>query len=243
MSQDPVGDRFGYILVVGPEDADRDTILAPLHATGLEIAAATEGEIHSHGDWVPPALIILNDSATRDARLASQERLKHHPCLIGVPILIVSREGDIDSFTAAITHGAAAFLVKPVKPQELEQVARRLSGWKGVSDRTERRRRLRRPLILKVTVDIRARRLKVPGQLIDASGGGCRIELAEELLPGELVRVILHGHEETTHVALGADVRWSRADPSGTCVAGLRFTGTTALLAGKLLGFATSGMT
>jgi CheY-like chemotaxis protein len=237
------GSRFGYTLVVGPEDADRDTILAPLHATGLEIAAATEEEIHSHRDWVPPALVVLNDSGSREARTASQARLAQHPALVGVPILVVAQAGDIDSFTSAITQGAAAYLVKPVDPQELEQVARRLSGWKGISDHTERRRRLRRPLILKVTVDIRSRRIKVPGQLVDASGGGCRVELEDELVPGESVRVILHGHEQTTHVALGAEVRWDRRDASGLHLAGLRFTGTTALLAGKLLGFASSGMT
>jgi CheY-like chemotaxis protein len=235
--------RFGYTLVVGPEDTDRDTILAPLHATGLEVAAATEEEIHRHQDWVPPALVVLNDSGGREAHVAALERLRRHPSLVGVPVLIVSREKDIDSFTGAITHGAAAYLVKPVNPQEIEQVARRLSGWKGVSDRTERRRRIRRPLILNVTVDIRPRKMKIPGQLLDASGGGCRVELDEELFVGESVRVILHGHEETTHVALGAEVRWDRREASGRHLAGLRFTGTTALLAGKLLGFASSGMT
>jgi hypothetical protein len=57
------------------------------------------------------------------------------------------------------------------------------------------------------------------------------------------VRIILHGHEDSTHVALGAEVRWHRVAPSGVHVVGVRFTGTTALLAGKLLGFASTGMT
>ena len=96
---------------------------------------------------------------------------------------------------------------------------------------------------MKVDVDIRARKLRVPGQLLDASGSGCRIEVTEELAVGELVRVILHGHEDSTHVALGAEVRWHRVAPTGVHELGVRFTGTTALLAGKLLGFASTGLT
>jgi response regulator RpfG family c-di-GMP phosphodiesterase len=243
MSQASQEPRFGYTLVVGPEDADRQAILSSLHAIGLELAAGTEAEILAAQDWVPPTLVVLNDSGTREERLATQKRLARHPPLMGVPLLIVSPAADIDSFTGSITHGAAAYLVKPVPPGELETVARRLSGWKGVSDRTERRRRVRRPLIMRVTVDIRARKRKVPGQVVDASGGGCRLELHEELQVNEPIRIILHGHEQTTHVALGAEVRWDLRDAAGTHLAGVRFTGTTAMLAGKLLGFASSGMT
>ena len=45
------------------------------------------------------------------------------------------------------------------------------------------------------------------------SGGGCRVELPQPLDPGEHVRVVLHGHESTTHVTLGGDVRWHRPSP------------------------------
>jgi len=237
------GARFGYTLVVGPEDADREAILSVLHATGLELAAGTEAEIHAGHDWIPPQLVVLNDSGDRERRRASQARLQAHPSLRGVPLLVVARDHDIDSYSGAITHGAAAYLVKPVDPKELEEVARRLSGWKGYSDRTERRRRLRRPLLMKVDVEIRAQKRRSPGQLLDASSSGCRVELKEALTTGELVRVVLHGHDDSTHVALGAEVRWDTALSSGLHVVGLRFTGTTALLAGKLLGFAASGLT
>jgi hypothetical protein len=81
------------------------------------------------------------------------------------------------------------------------------------------------------------------GQIVDVSGSGCRIELPEPVGVGDAVRIILQGHEGSTHVALGAEVRWHRQAPDGTHVAGLRFTGTTALLAGKILGFVSSGMT
>jgi CheY-like chemotaxis protein len=171
-------------------------------------------------------------------------RLRLHPALRGVPIVLLAYDADIDSYSDAITKGAAAYLVKPADPDELVAVAKKLCGWMGASDRTEKRRRLRRPLLMKVTIEIRSTRVKVPGQILDVSGQGCRIELAEPLATGETVRVELQGHGGSTHVTLGAEVRWhKKAEEGDLYEAGLKFTGTTALLAGKILGFVSSGMT
>jgi len=223
-------------------DVLRWTAVTILRA-GLQVAVMSEADaLVSHGS-PPPRLLILDDSGHRPERDASLRRLQAHPAFIGVPFVILAYDADIDSFSDAITKGAAAYLVKPVAADELMAVAQRLSGWTGTSDRTEKRRRLRRPLVLKVEVDLRARKLRVPGEMVDVSGSGCRIELAEAVAPAELVRVILQGHEGSTHVALGGEVRWHRVAPSGAHVAGVRFTGTTAMLAGKLLGFVSSGST
>lgn len=237
------GSPPGYALVVGPLSQDRNWIETTLLQGGLRVSLFTEAEVLAAHDFQPPRLLVIDDSGHREERGASLRRLEAHPVLKGVPIMVLAYDADIESFTDAITRGVAAYLVKPVSGQELVLVARRLSGWTGTSEQSERRKRLRRPLIMKVEVDIRARKVRVPGQLVDASGSGCRIELAEELAPGDLVRIILQAHEASTHVALGAEVRWHRVAPDGTHVAGLRFTGTTALLAGKILGFVSSGMT
>jgi response regulator RpfG family c-di-GMP phosphodiesterase len=237
------GPRQGYALIVGPVGPDRDWAAVTLQESGLEVAAATEDEILEHRDWVPPTLVVLDDHATRDERKATQKRLQAHPSFVGVPLLILAYDADIDSYTGALTKGAAGYLIKPVGEEELTTAARKLVDWKQNADRSEKRRRLRRPLLMKVDIDIRARKVRVPGELVDASGAGCRIELKEELKIGDLVRIILHGHEDSTHVALGAEVRWHRVAPTGLHVVGVRFTGTTALLAGKLLGFASTGLT
>ena len=160
-----------------------------------------------------------------------------------MPVAILAYDADIDSYGDAITKGAAAYLIKPVNADELLEVARKLTGWMGASDRTEKRRRLRRPLLMKVEIEVRARKIKVLGQIVDVSGGGCRVELKEPLEVGELLRIELHGHEASTHVTLGAEVRWHRVTEDGSHVGGLKFTGTTALLAGKILGFVSTGMT
>jgi response regulator RpfG family c-di-GMP phosphodiesterase len=217
--------------------------MATLEGAGLEVAAATDQEVGLATDWVPPHLVILDDSGGRDERRVRQAFLLGHPNLQGVPLLVLAYDADIDSYSGAITKGAAAYLVKPVDPEELVISAKRLCGWMGASDHTERRRRLRRPLLMKVDVDIRSRKVRVPGQMLDASGTGCRVEVGEEIAPGELLRVILHAHEDSTHVALGAEVRWHTVGQGGAHLLGLKFTGTTALLAGKILGFASTGST
>jgi response regulator RpfG family c-di-GMP phosphodiesterase len=234
--------RQGYSLVIGPEGADREWAHGVLFAGGLTVAVATEADVLAIPDLTPPNLVVMEDHTTREERMASLRRLQGHPSLQGVPILVLAYDNDIDSFTSAITR-AAAYLVKPLEAEELLSVARRLSGWTGQSETTEKRRRLRRPLLMKVEVVVRSRKLSLAGQMVDASGGGCRVELGEELAPGELVRIILHTRDASTHVALGAEVRWHRLAPPGTHVVGMRFTGTTALLAAKLLGFLSSGLT
>jgi len=235
--------RQGYALIVGPEGPDRDWAALTLQEAGLEVAAATLEAIVAHDDWVPPTLLVLDDHGAREERTAAQKSLQTHRSFVGVPLLILAYDADIDSYTGALTRGAAGYLVKPVGAEELTAAAQKLCDWKRNSDRSEKRRRLRRPLLMKVDIDIRARKVRVAGELVDASGAGCRIELKEPLNAGDLVRIVLHGHDDSTHVALGAEVRWHRETPSGLHVVGVRFTGTTALLAGKLLGFASTGMT
>jgi CheY-like chemotaxis protein len=231
-----------YTLIVGPDGRDRAWVESTLLRGGLDVATATEADVLVSRDLAPPRLLILDDTQPRASRMSTLRRLQAHPPLKGVPLLILSYDSDIDSFTDAITKGAAAYLVKPVGAEELLAVAKRLSGWIGTSDHTERRRRVRRPLLLKVEVHLRATKTTVMGQTVDVSGSGCRIEIPAEVRQGDLLRLVLQGQDSSTHVALGVEVRWSQPSATGW-VAGCRFTGTTALLAGKILGFVSSGMT
>jgi CheY-like chemotaxis protein len=234
---------YQYTLVVGADTPDRAWIEDTLMRGGLEVAAATHEVLANMPDIVPPHLAVLDDASNRAERMANFRSLRAHSALAGVPVVMLAYDADIESFSEAINKGAAAYLTKPVSAEELVGVAHKLSGWLRSSDRTEKRRRLRRPLVMKVEVDIRARKVRVPGQIIDVSGGGCRVEIGEPVEKGDLLRVILHGADDSTHMALGAEVRWALQDANGTWVAGLRFTGTTALLASKVLGFVHTGLT
>lgn len=229
--------------MVGSDTRDRDWVERTLLRGGIEVATATEADVLVAKDLLMPRLVVFDDQSTRESRMATLRRLHAHPSLKGVPVLVLAYEGDVESFTDAITKGVAAYLVKPVAADELIPLAQQLSGWVGMSDRTERRRRVRRPLIMKVEIDVRSRHQKLMGRFVDVSGSGCRIEMPDIVAPGDLLRVVLHSHDASTHVALGVEVRWSLPMEDGGCVAGCRFTGTTALLAGKILGFVSSGLT
>ena len=244
---DPAPDEeeagFQYTLVVGADTPDRAWIEETLMRGGLEVAAASHEDLANMPDIVPPHLAVLDDASNRTERMADFRSLRAHSALAGVPVVMLAYDTDIESFSEAISKGAAAYLTKPASAEELVAVAHKVSGWLRSNDRTEKRRRLRRPLVMKVEVDIRARKVRVPGHLIDVSSSGCRVELAEPVDKGALLRVILHGTDDSTHMALGAEVRWAFQAADGTWVAGLRFTGTTALLASKVLGFVHTGMT
>jgi AmiR/NasT family two-component response regulator len=234
--EDLLGAGYQYTLVVGPDSPDRAWLEGILLRGGLEVAACAEDELLAMPDVVPPRLVFLDDSSTRDERMASFARVRSHAPLAGVPMVVLAYDADIDSFSTAITHGAAAYLVKPVAAEEVVAVAHKISGWLSSGDLTEKRRRLRRPLLLRVDVEVRARGLDVPGQIVDVSGSGCRIELDSVLEKGESVRLTLHGVEGSTELTLGAEVRWERQAPDGSRVAGVKFTGTAAVLASRVLG-------
>jgi CheY-like chemotaxis protein len=225
---------YRYTLVVGPDGADRAFVEGVLLQSGIEVAASIEKDLTP--DVVPPALVVLDDSGKRAERMEAFRRVRHHPALRGVPVVVLAYDADIESFSTAITRGAAAYLVKPVAAEEIVAVAHKISGWLRSTDRTEKRRRLRRPLILRVDVDIAGREGTFPGQIIDVSGSGCRIELKQKLEKADAVRLTLYGVEGSTDLTLAAEVRWQRPAHDGTQVAGVKFTGTAAVLAGRLLG-------
>jgi two-component system chemotaxis response regulator CheY len=214
-----------------------------LRGAGLEAAAGTESDVLVTLDLMPPVLVVLDDPGGREERLTSLRHLLAHPALVGIPIIVLSPDDDIDSYSSALTKGAAAYMVKPVQQGELLGVVGKLVEWVGTHERTEKRRRVRRPLIMRVDVDVRSSKEQLPGHLIDVSGGGCRLEVEKEIAVGEAVRIILHGYDASTYVALGAEVRWHERVSDGLHRIGCKFTGTTALLAGKLLGFVSSGTT
>ena len=137
---------YQYTLVVGPDSPDRAWLESVLMRGGLEVAACSEAELLAMPDVVAPQLVILDDSGSREERMASFANLLAHSPLTGVPVVVLSYDADIESFSTAITRGAAAYLVKPVAAEEIVAVAHKISGWLRSNDRTEKRRRQRRPL-------------------------------------------------------------------------------------------------
>jgi hypothetical protein len=173
----------------------------------------------------------------------SVKRLRAFPPVIGVPLLVLGREHGADGCSVLVAAGAAACLPESSTSDKFLGAVRSLAQWQGRGESTEKRRRVRRPLYMGVDVTFRARDVRVKAKMLDASGGGCRLELPEAVARGEAVKISIK-LQEMGSVGLAAEVRWVREMPAGGYEAGVRFTGTSALLAGKVLGLVpVTGMT
>jgi hypothetical protein len=154
-----------------------------------------------------------------------------------VPTIVVSSKTDIDSFTNAITSGAAAYLVAPVAAAELTATVCRLAQWIPPAPGPGARRRSRRALLLDVDLVIEGRHAR--GHLVDVSAGGCRVETYGRIRRGSEVKLTPRALGTTTGIALGATVTRTRRDDSvqpPICEVALRFSGTSALLAARIFG-------
>ncbi len=173
----------------------------------------------------------------RRFRGGKQERLQTHPKTCGTPVAVLADDGDIDSFSGAITKGAAAFLVQPADPFDMADVMRRLSRWDTQWARTEKRRRVRRPILIRVSLEVRERAFRTPGLMVDVSSTGCRVEVTDPAHRGEEASLTLHAYDKTTGIALGGTVvRWERPAENGLHTVALRFSGGAAMMAARLLG-------
>jgi hypothetical protein len=202
------------VRVDGAPGPERARVEDALRWGGLDPATGTE----------PPAVAVMLDGAA-------------HPPWPDVPTIVVSAKTDIDSFTNAITSGAAAYLVAPVAAADLTAAVHRLSRWQAPPPGTSTRRKSRRPLLLDVDLEIEGKHLR--GHLVDVSAGGCRVETYGRIRRGAEVRVTPRALGTTTGIALGATVTRTRRDDSvqpPICEVALRFNGTSALVAARIFG-------
>jgi hypothetical protein len=203
-----------FAVVVGGGVRDRAQVEGALRAAGVTPVTAHPS----------PALAVLLEDAAR-------------PPWPDAPTIVISARTDIDSFTNAITSGAAAYLTLPVDATELIAAARRLARWKPPLAGTGTRKRLRRPLLLDVDLEIEGNRLR--GHLVDVSGGGCRVETTGRVRRGAEVRLTPRALGTSTGIALGGTVTRTRRDDTvrpPMCELAVRFNGTSALLAARIFG-------
>jgi hypothetical protein len=227
-------------LVVGPAAGERDRLADALRLAGLSVTALTEAAALGRRGLPPPRLVVLVRGGPRAAREAAQVRLISHPALHGAPLLVVAAETDVESYGGALARGAAAYVSSAAGPSELRDLARRLVR-AGERRRAEGRhasdrRRGRRPLLLKVEVEDRARGARLAGHIIDVGLSGCRLELAEPLPKGAPVGLQLHAYRESTGIMLAGSVRWTRPGEGRTHLVAVRFNGTSAVVARRLFG-------
>ena len=232
--------RQGYVLVVGPDVRERVHLESLLEGAGFDVLASDEAEVLEAFDLERPRLVVIDDAQSAPDRLATLQRIDTHPPLEGAPILVLAPDTDIDSYTNALTRGAAAYLAKPVADEALVAAATKLHAWSPPDPDANTRKRRRRPLLMGVDVAAPGRDLTLQGQMVEASSGGCRVEVPQRLERGDRLRIVLHTPGASIHVALGAEVRWCTEGAAGDFVCGCQFNGSTAIVAARLLGFVSS---
>jgi CheY-like chemotaxis protein len=222
-------------VLVGLPSPERAPLASALAAAGLAVESREEKDLLAARAAPAPALLVLDDSRGREERLATQRRLRAHPPLHGVPLLVVSQDCGIDSFGGAIGAGASAFVRLPLDPADVQDVARRLAAWERPrSPPGSRPAAPRRPLLLDVDVEAPGHP-GVRGRIVDASATGCRMELPVSVPEGSQLGIVPRSCEDSTGIKLGGKTRWTRRAADGYLVA-VRWTPTSALLARRILG-------
>jgi CheY-like chemotaxis protein len=237
------------ILVVGGSPEDGLWLEDALKPTGLPIAvrpleeALASGGAPRDGDNKDTGarmdVVVLHERRQREDLLASLERIRADPALGDVPLVVVDHERDIERFTAAVARGAAACVCPPLDPTYLRATVLRLARWRDGTDTRERRKRRRRPLLLRVDVHLPGPRT-VEGLLRDVSATGCRIELAERVAPGTEISITPYGYDASLEFRLGAKVRRYVALQPGLHMLACRFVGTGAVMAPRLFALRTT---
>jgi CheY-like chemotaxis protein len=231
------------ILVVGGSPEDGRWLEDALRPSGLPVTVRSLDDALAAGggpDGRRPDVVVLHERRRREDLLESLDRLRADPSLGQVPLVVVDHERDIERFTAAVSHGAAACVCPPLDPAYLRATVARLARWRDGGQGTERRRRRRRPLLLRVDVHLPSGR--VLGALLrDVSATGCRIESQERVAPGTEVSVTPYGYDASLEFRIGAIVRRHVLLETGAHVLACRFAGMGAVMAPRLFAVAGRG--
>lgn len=232
---------MALILIVGGSTEDGRWLEDALRATGLPISVRSlEGVLgarNADSATLVPAVVVLHERRRREDLLDALERLRAHPTLGGVPLVVVDHERDIERFTAAVARGAAACVSPPLDPAHLRATVVRLARWRDTpASRGERRLRRRRPLLLRVDVHLPSERGVLSGLLRDVSSSGCRVEAPQPVPPGTAVGITPYGYDASLEFRVAAVVRRHAELERGLHMLACRFSGTGVVMAPRLFG-------
>lgn len=123
-------DRKAHALVVEDEEGIARLIRFILEQEGYEVHCAVDGNaaLECLTRLSPPALVTLDIALPHVSGVELIVRIKSTPGWERVPIMMLTAKPKGKELAWAIKSGAKAYLVKPFKPQELRDVARRLVG-------------------------------------------------------------------------------------------------------------------
>lgn len=163
----------GTVFVVDDNEGVRDALCALMEAVGLPVQAFSSAEAFL-GSYDPaqPGCLILDIRMPGMSGIELQERL--HEDRIGIPIIIISGHGDIDSAVRAVKAGAVDFIKKPYDATTLLERIRVAME----SDRKLREEKARRASVATRIKLLTPREMEVMALLVD---GKSSRQIAEEL--------------------------------------------------------------
>jgi CheY-like chemotaxis protein len=233
---------LALILIVGGSAEDGRWLEDALRATGLPISVRSLESVLGARDQADspglvPAVVVLHERRRREDLLDALERLRAHPTLGAVPLVVVDHERDIERFTTAVSRGAAACVSPPFDPAHLRATVVRLARWRDTpASRGERRLRRRRPLLLRVDLNLPSEGGVLSGLLRDVSSSGCRVEAPQPVPPGTAVGITPYGYDASLEFRVAAVVRRHVELERGLHMLACRFSGTGAVMAPRLFG-------
>ena len=226
----------GYALVVAEDEDARRQTLERLRRIGVSSVGTSVDELLALPDVSPPLLVILDTPAAREECCRAQMRLRRHPKLRDLALLVLGEESDLLSMALAVGHGASAYLSKRVGDEVLGSFVAKLQRPSVGPPGVEQRSRPRRRLLVPVEVEVWGARNRATAWLMDASASGCCIETGAAVNEGDALKLWLPLAEATARQPLTGQARWVRSASAGLVLTGVRFAAAAAFIAGLALG-------
>jgi DNA-binding response OmpR family regulator len=216
------------VLVIDDEEEVRNMVGRLLGDAGFQIKYAADGASGLERVALDhPDLVVLDVNLPDIGGLEILEKIRE--IADAPPVVLLTGSEDAETFTKGVGKGAAAYVKKPFRFDDLLAACRRVldvSG-RGITPPPgpERRREDRRPLLAAVTVLSRDKNPLALGELINLSPGGAQVELGVPLEPGSHVWVAFQGLGMS--LTLECRVQWWQGSASRSVAHGLQFLNLT----------------
>ena len=110
------------VLVIDDEPSVRKTLTLVLQSAGYEVAVASDGEAGVElARRSPPGLVITDVQLGGIDGLAVTRALTQE--VPSTPIIVMTGHASVENAVAAMQAGAVDYLIKPVSPSQVRQVA------------------------------------------------------------------------------------------------------------------------
>lgn len=122
------GDTYSVLIL----DGDRSDVLVVARALVLarfEVRSASRVEdIMAELNKPPPDVIVMDVALPELVGLEVLAKIREHPKLKTVPVIVVTAEAAHDDVIAALVYGANGYMTKPVKPEALLEAVKMILG-------------------------------------------------------------------------------------------------------------------